>query len=47
MKAFLAFSDDVEKLHLFMMMLEQVELIHRVTETIASITELFGLRQVL
>lgn len=36
------FSDDLQELHLFMTMLE---LIPRGTETIASITEQFGLKQ--
>lgn len=45
MKVLLAFPDDVEELHLFMIMFEQFELIHRVTEAVASITELFMLRQ--
>lgn len=37
------FADDVEESHLFMMMLVQLELIHGVTETVASVLELFGL----
>lgn len=43
MKELLVFADDVEESHLFMMMLVQLELIHGVTETVASIPELFGL----
>lgn len=39
------FPDDVEESHLFMMMLVLLDLIHRLTETVASIPELFGSRQ--